>query len=133
MGRHYPVSRSGNTDAIVSPGTLDGDVSRPRGTSGTDEATEEDRSRGRRLSKLEADGLALAQGWWRLVGTEEHGGRVEMTGRGAPTPSGSEGAHEQRLHAAYEGARSSARASRDHFVRTGTPRLSAHLATDAEA
>jgi uncharacterized protein (TIGR02246 family) len=35
------------------------------------------------LSKLEADGLALTQGWWRLVGTAEHGGRVELSGRGA--------------------------------------------------
>jgi uncharacterized protein (TIGR02246 family) len=35
------------------------------------------------LSKLEADGLALTQGWWRLVGTAEQGGRVELTGRGA--------------------------------------------------
>jgi ketosteroid isomerase-like protein len=35
------------------------------------------------LGKLEADGLALTQGWWRLVGTSEDGGQVELTGRGA--------------------------------------------------
>ena len=35
------------------------------------------------LSKVEADGLALTQGWWRLVGTTEDGGLIEMTGRGA--------------------------------------------------
>jgi uncharacterized protein (TIGR02246 family) len=35
------------------------------------------------LSKVEADGLALTQGWWRLVGTAEDGGRVELSGRGA--------------------------------------------------
>jgi uncharacterized protein (TIGR02246 family) len=35
------------------------------------------------ISKLEADGLALTQGWWRLVGTAEDCGRVELSGRGA--------------------------------------------------
>ena len=34
------------------------------------------------LDKLEADGLALTQGLWTLVGTGEDGARVELSGRG---------------------------------------------------
>jgi uncharacterized protein (TIGR02246 family) len=34
------------------------------------------------LEKLESDGLALTQGRWTLVGSGEHGTRVELSGHG---------------------------------------------------